>query len=201
MKYWISFAFFQISESISDISLIFILPFYYELKLFVLLWLVHGTKLVYDSIINRELTKREKAIDKWLIKINKYRNELIALLWFELSRCSVKIISALMSSGLSVLTKSQPDLMITQVNESCNESSQDINMSNSNHNKILHHNISICDTPAIASVDATNTDDIITTTASKPNSNCNRNYRNNKYKYYYVEEVEDDAAMDNEDTN
>lgn len=133
MKYWVSFGLFQLAEFISDITLIFIMPFYYEIKLALLLWLVHGTKLVYDSIVNRELTKREKAIDKWLTRINKYRDEIIALCWFEVSRCSVRIIAALMSGGMSVLTKSQQ----SEYDEnSCNESSPSIMHVNNNNNDI-----------------------------------------------------------------
>lgn len=137
MKYWVSFGLFQLAEFISDITLIFIMPFYYEIKLALILWLVHGTKLVYDSIVNRELTKREKAIDKWLTRINKYRDEIIALFWFEISRCSVRIIAALMSGGMSVLTKSQlPELNELSEN-GCNESSPNImNVSNNNNNDI-----------------------------------------------------------------
>lgn len=131
MKYWVSYGLFQLAEFISDITLIFIMPFYYEIKLALLLWLVHGTKLVYDSIVNRELAKREKTIDKWLTRINKYRDEIIALFWFEISRCSVRIIAALMSSGMSVITKSQEP----ELEESCNEISPSIlNFNNNNNN-------------------------------------------------------------------
>lgn len=103
MKYWISFAAFQLFELISDYTLAFILPFYLELKITCLLWIVMGTKLIFDSIVNRELTKREKAIDKWLTRFSKARNEMVALVWFELSRCSVKLITMLMSVGMSAL--------------------------------------------------------------------------------------------------
>lgn len=128
MKYWVSYGLFQLVEFISDITLIFIMPFYYEIKLALLLWLVHGTKLVYDSIVNRELTKREKAIDKWLTRINKYRDEIIALFWFEISRCSVRIIAALMSGGMSVIAKSQEP----ELDESCNEISPSVKNINNN---------------------------------------------------------------------
>jgi hypothetical protein len=127
MKYWVSYGLFQFVEFFSDITLIYIMPFYYEIKLALILWLVHGTKLVYDSIVNRELTKREKTIDKWLTRINKYRDEIIALVWFEISRCSVRIIAALMSSGMSVLTQPRDD-------GGCFETSPSIMNTGSNHN-------------------------------------------------------------------
>lgn len=118
MKYWVSFSAFQVFEYISDITLAFILPFYIELKLTFLCWLVLGTKLIFDSIVNRELTKREKAIDKWLNRIGKARNELVAIIWFEVSRCSIKIFTALMSGGLSAIVKT-PEQSNTPIDEVC----------------------------------------------------------------------------------
>lgn len=109
MKYWVSFAAFQTFELAADFILVFLIPFYHLFKLLIILWLVYGARVVYDSIINRELVKREKAIDEQLNKIYKLRNELIATVWFEASRCSVRVATALMSGGLSVLTKSHPE--------------------------------------------------------------------------------------------
>lgn len=108
MKYWISFGAFQTLEIFSDITLGYILPFYTELKLLIVLWLVMGTKILFDTIVNRELSRREKSIDKWLRKIAKCRNEILAILWIELSQCSLKILSALMTGGMSVLLVKSP---------------------------------------------------------------------------------------------
>lgn len=109
MKYWVSFGAFQMLEVISDLTLGFILPFYTELKILVILWLVMGTKLLFDTIVNRELSRREKSIDRWLNKIAKCRNEILAILWLELSQCSLKVLSALMSGGLSFLLVKSPE--------------------------------------------------------------------------------------------
>lgn len=103
MKYWVSFSAFQVFEYISDITLAFILPFYIELKVTFLCWLVLGTKLIFDSIVNRELTKREKTIDKWLNRIGKARNEFVAIIWFEVSRFWIKVLTSIMSGGLSAI--------------------------------------------------------------------------------------------------
>lgn len=105
MKYWVSFSAFQIAEFGADLTLAYIVPLYYEIKLSLILWIVLGTKMFFDSIVNRELTKREKAIDKFLTKSAKARDEVIATAWFEVSRCSVKIFTLLMTGGLSVLSK------------------------------------------------------------------------------------------------
>lgn len=109
MKYWVSFGAFQAFEIVSDVTISFILPFYIELKLLSILWMVLGTKLIFDTIVNRELSRREKTIDRWLNKISKCRDELLAILWLEFSQCSVKILSALMTGGLSVLLVKTPE--------------------------------------------------------------------------------------------
>lgn len=97
MIYWVSFAAFQTIEPIADITIIFITPFYFLIKILIITWLVYGTRILYESIINRELTKREKAIDRWLNKIYKLREEIIAFVWFELSNGLVRMFTTLMS--------------------------------------------------------------------------------------------------------
>lgn len=109
LKYWVSFGAFQMFEIITDLTISFILPFYIELKILSIVWMVLGTKLIYDTIVHRELSRREKAIDRWLTKISKGRDELLAIVWLEVSQCSIKILSALMSGGLSVLLVKTPE--------------------------------------------------------------------------------------------
>lgn len=133
MKYWISFAVFQTAEPLADVTIIFITPFYYLLKILLITWLVYGTKIIYDSIIDRELKKREKSIDRWLTKTYKLRDEFIALIWFELSRCSMRIITALMSGGLSVLVKSHPEHSETNCYETSPQSIENIHNTISNY--------------------------------------------------------------------
>lgn len=108
MKYWVTYGAFQMFELFADFTLAFILPFYIELKILTIIWLVLGTKLVFDTIVNRELARREKSIDRWLHKLSKARDELLALVWYEVSQCSLKILTTLMSGGLSVLTLGPP---------------------------------------------------------------------------------------------
>lgn len=87
-------------ELFADFSLAYILPFYNELKLISIIWLVMGTKLIFDTIINRELTKREKSIDRWLNKVSKVRDEIIASLWYEISRSSINLLRSLITTVL-----------------------------------------------------------------------------------------------------
>lgn len=109
MKYWVSFGAFQMFEMIADVTVAFILPFYIEIKILSILWMVLGTKLIFDTIVNRELSRREKSIDRWLKKASKCRDEMLAILWMEFSQCSIKILSALASGGMSVLLVKTPE--------------------------------------------------------------------------------------------
>lgn len=114
LKYWVSYGAFQLFELVADFTLAYILPFYIELKLISILWLVMGSKLIFDSIVNRELTKREKTIDKWLTKLKKLRDELIASVWYEVSRCSVKIITTVFSAMIPIPLGSDESETISQ---------------------------------------------------------------------------------------
>lgn len=121
MKYWVSFSAFQAFELIADFTIAYLIPFYIELKLLAILWLVHGTKFIFDTIVNRELTKREKSIDRWLTKIYKVRDEITALVWFEASRFLVRILTSLMSCGFSVLTTDESSPMEQQGSNNARE--------------------------------------------------------------------------------
>lgn len=106
MKYWVSFSAFQTVEPIADLTLAYFLPFYIELKFIAIIWLVLGTRLIFDSIVDKELTKCEKSIDKWLNRTTKIRDETISLIWYEFTRCSFKILTTIMTGGISVLAES-----------------------------------------------------------------------------------------------
>ena len=67
MTYWIVFAIVTITEEISDVLLSFWLPFYYELKILFLFWLLspvtRGSTLIYRQVIHPLLLTREDDID------------------------------------------------------------------------------------------------------------------------------------------
>ncbi|VDM95108.1 unnamed protein product [Thelazia callipaeda] len=67
MMYWIVFAFFCFIETIADIIVSFWLPFYYELKIFFVLWLLSpwtkGASILYRKWVHPTLTKHERDID------------------------------------------------------------------------------------------------------------------------------------------
>uniref|UniRef100_A0A915PB09 Receptor expression-enhancing protein n=1 Tax=Setaria digitata TaxID=48799 RepID=A0A915PB09_9BILA len=67
MMYWIVFAFFCFIETIADVVVSFWLPFYYELKIIFVLWLLSpwtkGASILYRKWVHPTLTKHERDID------------------------------------------------------------------------------------------------------------------------------------------
>ncbi|VIO91814.1 Uncharacterized protein BM_BM5842 [Brugia malayi] len=67
MMYWIVFAFFCFIETIADVIVSFWLPFYYELKIIFVLWLLSpwtkGASILYRKWVHPTLTKHERDID------------------------------------------------------------------------------------------------------------------------------------------
>jgi len=70
MMYWIVLAFFNTIEPFTDIFIGFWFPFYYWLKIGVLVWLLapasNGASLLYKKFIHPNLVKREDDIDALL---------------------------------------------------------------------------------------------------------------------------------------
>ncbi|RWS08207.1 receptor expression-enhancing protein 1-like protein, partial [Dinothrombium tinctorium] len=70
MMYWVCFGIFSACEVFSDLLLGFWFPFYYELKILFILWLVssygNGARIMYKHIIHPEFEKREEVIDTYI---------------------------------------------------------------------------------------------------------------------------------------
>jgi len=70
MMYWIVFAFFLAVETFADIFVSFWMPFYYEMKILFLIWLLSpytkGASVVYRKFIHPILDKHEDDIDLYL---------------------------------------------------------------------------------------------------------------------------------------
>jgi len=75
MMYWMVFAAFTFLESFTDLTLFWI-PFYYELKLLFILWLVfaptRGSSVIFRKLLYPQLLKREKAIDDYVQRIKDH---------------------------------------------------------------------------------------------------------------------------------
>ncbi|XP_039554287.1 receptor expression-enhancing protein 4 isoform X4 [Passer montanus] len=71
MMYWIVFALFMATETFTDL-LISWLPFYYEMKMAFVIWLLspytRGASLLYRRFVHPTLARREKDIDAFLVR-------------------------------------------------------------------------------------------------------------------------------------
>ncbi|NXR62470.1 REEP4 protein, partial [Rhadina sibilatrix] len=71
MMYWIVFALFMSTESFTDLFISWF-PFYYELKMAFVLWLLspytRGASLLYRHLVHPTLTRKEKDIDAFLVQ-------------------------------------------------------------------------------------------------------------------------------------
>jgi len=74
MMYWIVFALFTFIETLAD-TLVSWLPFYYELKIVFVLWLLspatNGSSILYRKFVHPQLSKREKEIDSCIAKASE----------------------------------------------------------------------------------------------------------------------------------
>ncbi|NWV21035.1 REEP4 protein, partial [Origma solitaria] len=71
MMYWIVFALFMATETFTDL-LISWFPFYYEVKMAFVIWLLspytRGASLLYRRFVHPTLTRKEKDIDAFLVR-------------------------------------------------------------------------------------------------------------------------------------
>ncbi|NXF87197.1 REEP4 protein, partial [Eubucco bourcierii] len=71
MMYWIVFALFMATETITDL-LISWFPFYYEMKMAFVIWLLspytRGASLLYRKFVHPTLSSKEKEIDTYIIQ-------------------------------------------------------------------------------------------------------------------------------------
>ncbi|NXU59753.1 REEP4 protein, partial [Turnix velox] len=69
MMYWIIFALFMATETFTDLFISW-LPFYYELKMAFVLWLLspytRGASLLYRRFVHPTLARKEKEIDAFI---------------------------------------------------------------------------------------------------------------------------------------
>ncbi|XP_049763501.1 uncharacterized protein LOC126092109 isoform X4 [Schistocerca cancellata] len=72
MMYWIVFALFSCAETFTDVFLSFWFPFYYEIKILLVLWLLSpatkGSSILYRKFVHPMLSRREQDIDEYIAK-------------------------------------------------------------------------------------------------------------------------------------
>jgi len=78
MMYWIVFAIFASVESFADIFVAFWFPFYYEVKILFLIWLISpvsrgslGSSILYRRFVHPSLLAREDEIDRMIEKLQE----------------------------------------------------------------------------------------------------------------------------------
>ncbi|PSN37885.1 Receptor expression-enhancing protein 2 [Blattella germanica] len=72
MMYWIVFALFTCAETFTDVFLSFWFPFYYEIKIVLVIWLLSpatkGSSILYRKFVHPMLSRREQEIDEYIAK-------------------------------------------------------------------------------------------------------------------------------------
>ncbi|KAM9622945.1 receptor expression-enhancing protein 4 [Trichechus inunguis] len=75
MMYWIVFALFMSLETFTD-TFISWFPFYYEIKMAFVLWLLSpytkGASLLYRKFVHPSLSRHEKAIDTYIVQAKEH---------------------------------------------------------------------------------------------------------------------------------
>lgn len=65
MMYWIVFALFTCAETVTDLFLSFWFPFYYEIKIILVVYLLSpatkGSSILYRKFVHPTLTRREQV--------------------------------------------------------------------------------------------------------------------------------------------
>ncbi|KAG1701191.1 Receptor expression-enhancing protein 4 [Nymphon striatum] len=132
MMYWIVYALFTCIETFADIFASFWLPFYYELKILFVLWLIspytEGSSFLYRKFIHPKLDKHEQEIDEYILQFReKGYEKLLAL--------GNKGISMASNVVLQTALKGQ-ETIVKQITKSY--SMNDLSQSNLNNKAISH---------------------------------------------------------------
>ncbi|XP_027015396.1 receptor expression-enhancing protein 3a [Tachysurus fulvidraco] len=80
MMYWIVFALYTVAETVADLSIAWF-PLYYELKMFVVMWLVspytRGAGLIFRKFLHPLLASREREIDDYIVQAKEKSYETV----------------------------------------------------------------------------------------------------------------------------
>jgi receptor expression-enhancing protein 1/2/3/4 len=70
MMYWVVFSLFLAMETFTDIFLAFWFPFYYEIKIIIVLWLMmpatRGSSVLYRKFVHPLLNEHEEELDSYI---------------------------------------------------------------------------------------------------------------------------------------
>eukprot|EP00096_Caligus_rogercresseyi_P000171 TRINITY_DN1046_c0_g1_i3.p1 TRINITY_DN1046_c0_g1~~TRINITY_DN1046_c0_g1_i3.p1 ORF type:complete len:247 (+),score=34.43 TRINITY_DN1046_c0_g1_i3:679-1419(+) len=130
MMYWIVFALYTGIESFMDIFVAFWFPFYYEIKIVILMWLLSpvaegslGSSITYRKFVHPFLLKEEDEIDKYLTMIGnqgyktfwKYSNEGFNFITRMVMQTAIKNFPEITNQGAT--TRAHPRVFEVEENE------------------------------------------------------------------------------------
>ncbi|KAI1278087.1 Receptor expression-enhancing protein 4 [Halotydeus destructor] len=96
MMFWVCFGLFSFVEIFSDVFVSFWLPFYYEIKIIFILWLMspygNGAKIMYKNVIHPKLMQHEMAIDTYIDRAKDVGISSLHQTWNKLSHTANSVI-------------------------------------------------------------------------------------------------------------
>jgi len=165
MMYWIVFAAYTFIEIFTDIFLAFWFPFYYELKILFVLWLVcpatRGSTYIFRKVINPHLSKHELVIDSYIAALWDHGYDLVRKIGAQGMDYLIEIILELFRKGQLTITNFMPQ--ITEI-------AQNSAVPQAKPPKDIVSDINAVDEDFIIMTDNSEIDEAIPTRASNPRS-------------------------------
>ncbi|KAJ1347807.1 hypothetical protein KIN20_002971 [Parelaphostrongylus tenuis] len=125
MMYWIVFALYSFVETLADIFISFWFPFYYQLKIVFIFWLLSpwtkGASILYRKWIHPTLCKHEQEIDAMLEQAKSESYNQLVRLGSRSLLCARDIVAEAALRGqaqlVNKLQRSQSNLVINETEE------------------------------------------------------------------------------------
>jgi len=118
MMYWVTFAALSSVEAFADVFLGFWCPFYYELKILFLFWLVLpvpgvgvgpagaiGSGVVYRKLIHPNLMRQEAEIDRWIKRLQNKSYQSVAFYGNKAVVCAGNLIMQLAAKAPAIMAQ------------------------------------------------------------------------------------------------
>ncbi|KAF6199030.1 hypothetical protein GE061_007054 [Apolygus lucorum] len=121
MMYWIVFALFTCAETFTDVLLSFWFPFYYEIKVALVFWLLSpatkGSSFLYRNFVHPAFQRRENEIDEMILKTKERGYNTVLSLGSKsvtyatnvILQTAMKTVAAANAQGTSYGLSDQPD--------------------------------------------------------------------------------------------
>jgi len=108
MMFWVSFGLFSFIEIFADILFGFWLPFYYEIKIIFILWLMspygNGARIMYKNVIHPEFNRRELVIDSYIEQAKEVGVSSVWHIWSKASEVlNIAILNVIQMAQAAIL--------------------------------------------------------------------------------------------------